>query len=30
MEIMIIGILLALCGATWLVYRIAATLKEPK
>jgi uncharacterized membrane protein len=30
MEIVIIGIVLALCGATWLVYRVAAALQERK
>jgi hypothetical protein len=30
MEILIIGIVLALCGATYLVYRVAATLQERK
>lgn len=30
MEILIIGLVLALSGATWLVYRLAAALQEHK
>lgn len=30
MEILIIGLVLALSGATWLVYRVAAALQEHK
>ena len=30
MEIMIIGLVLALCAATYLIYRLAATLQERK
>jgi hypothetical protein len=30
MEIMIIGLVLALCAVTYLIYRLAATLQERK
>jgi hypothetical protein len=30
MEIVILGLVLALCGGTYLVYRVAAALQERK